>query len=556
MSPDMNLIARIGHHAVLPAFVAIAAISVPAPAAAETILVGRAQACTVHTIQAALDRAHANGGDNRILVTNDADGATYRESLALAGQDEGAQLEIAGGLSDCVTLEPTPVRTTVQGGVPGQSVLFVSGRTAVRLSGLRMEGGSKGLEWQGFGDIELVDASFSANNGAGIAAIGNGGDARLSFAGGVDVSANLGDGIFLWDTMLAIHGDGNAVAQNSGSGILADGASSVQIGARGKVISGNNGYGISVSHFGASEAPPTLLYSIDAADPLRISGNTQGAIFQTARGSSHRLCTRGIAIDGNQGLVIRSDGALSTLDINGDLCVFPPEADVVCAAPREIGQCNAITANSASTQPLIAAIDGARIDMQRVLIAGNSAGSLLTALRADNETASRLTLKNALVSGNIADTRLVESINGSAIDIADATIRDNFGDFVVSFLAGGSYSLVVTDSIVDQPQALISFSGDPSALRMTRVLARNRDGMPDGGDHEILLGTPVYADTDGRLMPGSPGVDYAPAGGGVDFDGRARDIDIPETPNVHGTRDLGAFEAQELPLFADGFEAT
>jgi len=25
---------------------------------------------------------------------------------------------------------------------------------------------------------------------------------------------------------------------------------------------------------------------------------------------------------------------------------------------------------------------------------------------------------------------------------------------------------------------------------------------------------------------------------------------------VHGTRDLGAFEAQELPLFADGFEAT
>lgn len=554
MSFNTKASARRLHRLCLHALVAAAALSGAATAAAETILVGRAEACTVHTIQAAIDRARASGGDHRILVTNDVEGGMYRESLTLMGQDDGARLEIVGGLSDCLTLEPTSVRTNVQGGVAGQAVLFVFGRTSLQLRGLRLEGGSKGLEWQGYGDIELTDAALGANNGAGIAAIGNGGAARLLFAGNVDVADNLGDGVFLWDAVLAIHGDGNAVARNGGSGILVDSAASVQIGARGKVISGNHGYGIALSHFGAIEAPPSLLYSIDADDPLRISGNVQGALFQTATGSSHRLCARGIAIDGNQGAVIRASGSLATLDINGSQCSFPPDADVACAAPREIGQCNTIVGNVASNQALVVAQDGARIDMQRVLIAGNSAAALLSTLRASDDVASEITLQNAVVAGNIAEPRFIESVDDSAIEIADTTIRDNFGDFV-SFAAGGPYSLVVRDSIVDQPQPLMSFSGDPSALRVTRVLARNRDGMPDGGDHDILIGVPVYLDSLGHLAPGSAGIDYAPAGGGVDFDGHPRDVDLPEAPNMHGARDLGAFETQEQALFADGFEA-
>lgn len=524
-------------------------------AAAETILVGRADACTVHSIQAALDRALANGGDNRILVTDDVEGGAYRESLTLMNQPAGTHLEIAGGLSGCADPQPTGMRTKVLGGVPGQAVLFVFGRTDLRLSGLHLEDGSKGLEWQGHGDIELADAAFNRNRGAGIAAIGNGGAAHLRFTKDVEVSGNVSDGLFLWDTLLTIGGDGNAVAGNQGSGIQADGASSVQIGARGKVISGNRGYGLVVTHFGGTEAPPTLLYSIDAADPLRISGNQQGAIFQSATGSPYRVCTRGIAIDGNQGQVIRVDGPFSTLDINGDQCAFPPEADIACAAPQELGQCNAIVGNPASGQSLVAALDGARIGMRRVLIAGNTADTLLSALRATDQAASTLTLRNTVVAGNIVDKRLVESLNGSGVGIADTTIRDNLGDFVVSIAGAGSQSLAVTDSVVDQPQALMSFSGDSSALSVTRVLARNRDGMPDGGGHDVLLGTPDYADQLGRLLPGSLGIDYAPAGGGVDFDGRPRDVDLPETPNVHGARDLGAFETQEPPLFADGFEA-
>ena len=554
MSSNTNAHVHCGRGAGLSILFAAFMLAGARHAAAETILVGRADACTVHTIQAAIDRAQGNGGDNRILVTNDVDDATYRESLTLLNQPAGTHLEIVGGLSDCAAQEPTGVRTRVLGGVPGQAVLYVFGRTDLRLSGLHLEDGSKGLEWQGYGDIELADAAFERNRGAGIAAIGNGGEAHLRFVGDVEVSGNVSDGLFLWDTMLAIHGDGNAVARNQGSGIQADGASSVQIGARGKVISGNQGYGIVVTHLGDTEVPPTLLYSIDAADPLRIWGNQQGAISQSATGSSHRVCLRGVAIDGNQGLVIRVDGSLSSLDINGDRCTFPPEADIACAAPQDLGQCNAIVGNLASGRSLVAALDGARIDMQRVLIAGNTADTLLSALRAGNQVASTLTLKNAVVAGNGVDSRLIEAINGSTLDVADATIRDNLGNFVVSIAGAGAYSLAVTDSIVDQPQALMSFSGDPSALRMARVLARNRDGMPDGGDHDILLGTPDYADTLGRLAPGSPGVDYAPAGGGVDFDGRPRDVDLPETPNVHGARDLGAFETQEPPLFADGFE--
>ena len=543
---------RIGLHL----FVAAAASCCGAvPVAAETILVGRAEACTVHTIQAAIDRAIGNGGDERILVTNDVDGDGYRESLSLVGQHEGTRLEIVGGLSDCVKQESTSVRTTVHAGVPGQAALVMLGWVDIRVSGLHLEGGSKGIEWQGYGDVELADVALGVNNGAGIAAIGNGGEARVLFSGNVEVSDNLGDGIFLWDAMLAIRGDGNAVARNVGSGIMVDGASSVQIGARGRVISANRGYGVVVNHSGENEAPPTLLYSIDAADPLRISGNRLGAIFQTAIGSSHRVCMRGVAMDGHGGPVLRVHGSLATLDVNGDQCLFPPEADIACAAPRELGQCNTIVANAAAGQPLVVAREGARINLQRVLIAGNSAASLLSSLQGSNEVASTIALRNAVVAGNIAEPRLIEAVNDSSVEVTDTTIRANQGNFA-TFAAGGAYSLAVTDSIVDQPQPLMSSSSDPSALRMTRVLARNRDGMPDGGDHDILLGTPIYLDADGHLAPGSPGVDHAPAGGGLDFDGHPRDVDLPDVPNVQGVRDLGAFETPEPPLFSDGFEAT
>jgi hypothetical protein len=87
------------------------------------------------------------------------------------------------------------------------------------------------------------------------------------------------------------------------------------------------------------------------------------------------------------------------------------------------------------------------------------------------------------------------------------------------------------------------------------VLARNRTNAQ--GSDEVVVGQPEYLDAYGRLAPDSLGVDYAPIGGGTDFDGNPRDVDTANLPNQLGPRDLGAFESQVTMLdmiFADGFD--
>jgi len=88
------------------------------------------------------------------------------------------------------------------------------------------------------------------------------------------------------------------------------------------------------------------------------------------------------------------------------------------------------------------------------------------------------------------------------------------------------------------------------------------DGSTLPSPPSVLVGTPDFVDLaqgDYHLAPGSLGIDFAPAAGGVDLDGRTRDIDIPTLPNLFGPRDLGAYEAQLScsrvdTIYCDGFE--
>jgi hypothetical protein len=68
------------------------------------------------------------------------------------------------------------------------------------------------------------------------------------------------------------------------------------------------------------------------------------------------------------------------------------------------------------------------------------------------------------------------------------------------------------------------------------------DGSTLPSPPSVLVGTPDFVDpaNDYHLAPGSPGIDFAPAAGGVDLDNRTRDIDIPRLPNLFGPRDIGA----------------
>jgi hypothetical protein len=110
---------------------------------------------------------------------------------------------------------------------------------------------------------------------------------------------------------------------------------------------------------------------------------------------------------------------------------------------------------------------------------------------------------------------------------------------------------------MDQPQALMEFTGDPVTVHLTRVLAANTTGSHP--DDEIVVDTPAFIPGTWQLRADSPGVDYAPLAGERDFADRPRDVDTDGIPNVHGPRDIGAYESQvpvfiEESIFGDGFD--
>jgi hypothetical protein len=91
--------------------------------------------------------------------------------------------------------------------------------------------------------------------------------------------------------------------------------------------------------------------------------------------------------------------------------------------------------------------------------------------------------------------------------------------------------------------------------------------LPEGTScrAHVVEGTPEFVDAtngDYHLVRTLPGVDMAPALGGLDLDGNSRDVDLPDIPNGWGTMDVGAYEIQDRTnacaaadtVFCDGFE--
>lgn len=354
--------------------------------------------------------------------------------------------------------------------------------------------------------------------------------------------------------MVSIHGDGNAIRNNGNAGIYLGGAAFAEIGARGSVLSGNRGYGLyitasSTTHSGRT----TRLYSIDPSNLLAISGNTVGAIgfnSNATNASPYRLCTKNVSMGGNKNRGIYAEGSQARLEMNSD-CEYPPESDIVCVGCSEIG------GNTVATgKPLIAAVDGATITIDRTRISGSNVTSILSTNLGTATSASSITLTNSIVDTNVVRDNLFEALNGGIVDIWDSTVARNTGAFPLSLVGINPGLLQVTNSIIDQPQALLELQGNPSTARLNRVMVSNRIGAHSSD--ELLDGPPAYQPGTLRLQTDAIGVDYSPPGGGVDFDGRPRDIDTIGVHNYHGPRDIGAYESQATladQIFADGFQA-
>ena len=436
----------------------------------------------------------------------------------------------------------------------------INGRVDLRLRRFWIEGGADGIRWDGRGRVELTDVTLNNNRGDGIDARSDTGAAALDLYGGVDIAENGGDdgrqGVYLFGPLLRVRGSANAVHHNDAHGIYLAGRGQVDIAGAGEVMRDNAGSGLFIEHLEAGSLP-SYAYSVDPTNPLTFARNRNAfRLWTTSNTYLNKLCLRNVAIRGNTDFAFSADGHGNHVEMNGPTCQFPPEAGFTCRPTGGAG-CNTIRANVGHNSPIVTAINGARLDVRNVLIEGNSGTSLLsTNLGADTPSASAITLTGSLVRNNTVRDNLFEALHGGIVDIWDSTVFGNTGGFSVSLVGINPGLLQATNTIIDQPQAFLAYEGaEPWNTRYTRVLAQNRTGTPV--QSEFLIGRPTYADAYGRLAPQSLGIDYAPAGGGVDLDGNPRDVDTIGRPNTHGPRDLGAFENQTAVfdrIFASGFD--
>ncbi|MGN6518470.1 MAG: right-handed parallel beta-helix repeat-containing protein [Dokdonella sp.] len=534
---------------------------------AGALVVGRGPECSKNTIQKAIDRAKelcdlGFCGVNQILVTDDTPDGVYHENLVMPDMAAypNLSIELVGGYDNCRDLGQTTFgKASLYGGDANRASVKMTGVANVTLRNFWIEGGRNGIEWTGRGEVKLAGVTINNNGDYGARISSSGGSPYLSLLGGVEVVGHGAQGIFATGkSVVAVRGDGNSIRNNIQGGMRLENGAVADIGATGRVISGNGGYGLAIDATGLSTARTTLLYSIDPADPLRISGNQSGAIWMLSRDASYSLCGANIGIDGNTGSAFRVVGAHAHMEVNGESCALPQESQISCPMPTGPGMCNAIAGNTADNAPLLAAVDGATLLMRRMLLTNNQAATLMSANRgAIGNSRASVTLTDSLVSGNTLNDNLFEARVDGIVDIWDTTVRSNDGPFQFSFIGNAPGLMQMTNSILDQDQALVSLTASSGATtHFTHVLARNDNGAPQGGD--ILLGRPTYRDGGiGQLTPTSLGVDYAPAGGGMDFEGHPRDVDTIGVPNQQGPRDLGAFESQATEIeriFASGFE--
>ena len=102
-------------------------------------------------------------------------------------------------------------------------------------------------------------------------------------------------------------------------------------------------------------------------------------------------------------------------------------------------------------------------------------------------------------------------------------------------------------SILWQPGTLsLGPSDEPEVHHVIAHETASLGGAPGAQSMHPRFIDPDHGDY--RLRAASPAVDFAPTQGpdDRDTDGRPRNVDLPVVPNVQGTRDIGAYERQDL----------
>ena len=516
---------------------------------------------------------------------------------------------------------PPPPAVTLHG-TGSTSVLFIYGTGSVTLQSIELTGGGGlqggGILYGGTGALTLIDSTLvynSAGQGGAIYFTGLGGNATLTLGTGTIIEENTatGDGgaIYLGSStrMLAVapytfigynhapNGNGGGIAMEGTAPIVADIGSPGYNGS--PVIQYNdavNGGGIAIIA-STTYTPPGIglwanLFATDANHPGAIFSNaaTQfgGAVYLKSNYDStakiavtSAFCATSFNIDGNvapEGSAIYSDlnqfnGV--TFDSNGvylnrpggcyddyngtNLAAGVACSGVSCSTLNDNGSLNA--SNQPTGGSVIYADRATYFDAYRFVMRFNHGGHALHL-----HATQLVDIVDCLLADNTESGELLYD-DTSEIYVDSCTIANNvLGGPGVMYVSGPHDNFnALLYSIVDQPGLVTQYGG--SNITAEYLLSNDLSSLPSSYNTQ---GAPVYVNAAGgdyHLQLGSPGMDYGPVHSGlnigfypgVDLDNKPRSFDIPGVANLHGPRDLGAYERSPAcyradSMFCDGFD--
>jgi hypothetical protein len=598
---DMNVLFR--------PFLCLVLASTAAPAAALTYLVGGGSVpsqCDFNSLQAAIDAAAANPGEDFIRVASD---QTYSQQALSIGQQD---LTITGGYASCAAALPAgalPTGSTVIDGAGGAAapVFSITGSGVRVLAHLQIRNGDDlpanntgcggGIRFVGRGELRLSNVGLAqnrANFGGGICFNGADSPAHLSVLAGTTINNNTattgnGGGIALGgqarlfvlqdNTLIAF----NAAPNGDGGGVYVGWPARADIGSPGVgnlgvlyANSARRGGGLaSVAPEGSDGVVCSRLFTTDAARPVRVHQNhatvAGGAFYARSNEDGIPIRTAYAFIraydfrfDGNtapNGPLAFMDGdVVLGIHTGSELVLNRNTFNTVCDEPLfELGRvpctdaqaCNRIEDNRAEDaggQPsngnVVELRHGSELWASQLRMAGNAGTRLLSWSDGDGAV---VLLEDCALVGNLLSQELLRGFHDGGLFLRRCSVGGNAIGGGAVFRHDEDSFIELRQSLIDQPGKTSLQHPDPggAAVSAEWIVATETASLPA---HPTLLQARARfvdpARGDYRLQVGSQAVDFAPAQApaGIDLDGRARDIDLGDDHANSRARDVGGWE--------------
>lgn len=574
------------------------ACAAPSAFAFNVYTVGIDADCQYSDIQAAIDAAAANPGEDYLFIQGTPTMRWGQQHVVITDQD----VDIVGGFASCSDDEPTPGYQSSLQGESGHSVIEIEGASNVFMENLELFGASMDDSHQGGGIYDgadgtlTLDATWVHGNqtgyGGGIAM--NPPTSSILVLQASTVSANTatveGGGIRLNGPSVMYADSGSYITANTsdgaGGGIKLAAPASAYISST--VDLNGAEYGGGIAAYAVDDDPVFVsLYSSSATQPVSIYGNTAahnggGVYIKSSETAVASFCAEDFSIDANtvetgSGSAIYADtnnGLGSPVYINAPGC--STGASPFPAVPCPTGPyCNEIADNSGGGAT-VDIEEGGLLEANRFAARRNQGGNTIFVDTSVGSSNGLITtgLHDCLLVDNVDDGDVIELLSqdfaglNTQLIVDTCTIAHNSVGLPYSIYAYVNY-VEITNSIIYQPGAnVLAFAGSSmSDLTAEYDLVNNASTLTTGGIVVgVLQGAPTFVDStngDYHLVRASQGVDYAPGLDGYDLDGSPRTVDLTDVPNVFGPMDLGPYEIQTQAsgpcsaadtIFCNGFD--